>query len=114
MPRLFCCLVLVLLAACASRQARYAGTLTPERPCGMAGNATLTVMDGHAEFAANDGALLVPGTVAADGTLSGRLDLVGADRKPYPLTLEGTVTNEVATGVYVTPRCRFSLLLTRM
>jgi hypothetical protein len=113
MKRLLCCLVPLLLVACAPRQARYTGTLTPETACGMAGRATLTVMDGRATFAANDGALLVPGEVAPDGTLSGRLVLTGADRKPYPLTLEGTVTEEVATGSYVTPRCRFALLLTR-
>jgi len=112
--RLLPCLVLVLLVACAARQARYTGTLTPETACGTAGRATLTVMDGRAEFAPNDGALLVPGGVAADGTLSGRIERTGADNKPYPLTLEGKVTEEVATGSYLTPRCRFVLLLTRV
>ena len=113
MPRLLACLVLALLAGCASKQARYTGTMTPEGACGTAGRATLTVRGGHATFAANDGALLVPGEVAADGTLAGRLELPGVDRKPYPMTLEGKVTEDVATGLYVTPRCRFSLLLTR-
>jgi len=111
--RLLSCVVLVLLAGCAVREARYTGTLTPEGACGTAGRATLTVKDRHAEFAPNDGALVVPGEVAADGTLSGRLERTGVDNKPYPLTLEGTVTEEVATGSYVTPRCRFALLLTR-
>jgi hypothetical protein len=113
MLRLLFCLVLVLLAACAPRQARYTGTLTPETACGTAGRATLTVMDGRARFTPNDGAVVVPGEVAADGSLSGRLERTGADNKPYPVTLEGTVTEEVATGSYVTPRCRFALLLTR-
>src|SRR5580704_380768 len=103
----------MLLAACSPRQARYTGTMTPEGACGTSGRGTLTVVGGHGQFAPNDGALLVPAQVAADGTLSGRLDRMGADNKPFPLTLEGTVTEEVATGVYVTPRCRFSLLLTR-
>ena len=114
MPRLLPCLVLALLAACAPRQARYTGTLTPETACGSAGPATLTVLDGHAEFAPNDGAVVVPGEVAADGTLSGWLVLPGTDKKPFPLKLEGKVTKDVATGSYITPRCRFVLLLTRV
>ncbi len=113
MPRLLTCLALILLAACSPRQARYTGTMTPESACGAAGKATLTVVGARAEFSPNDSSLLIPGAVAADGTLSGRLERTGADNKPFPLTLEGSVTEEVATGVYATPRCRFSLLLTR-
>ena len=106
-------LALLLLVACSPKQARYTGTLTPDTSCGAAGHATLTVMNGRADFSPNDGAQLIPGEVSADGTLSGRLDRTGADNKPFPLPIEGKVTDEVATGSYATPRCRFSLLLTR-
>jgi len=93
---------------------RYTGTMTPESACGTAEKATLTVAKGTASFAANDGAVVVPATVATDGKLAGQRVLIGGDKKPFPLSLDGTVTNDVATGTYTTPRCRFSLLLTRV
>jgi hypothetical protein len=109
--------VALTLAACsgaASHQTRYSGTMTPESACGTAEKATLTVTKGSASFAANDGAVVVPATIAPDGKLAGQRVLIGGDKKPFPLSLDGTVTDDVATGTYATPRCRFSLLLTRV
>ncbi len=57
--------------------------------------------------------MVIPGEVAADGKLTGELVRPGADKKPFAMTLEGNVTEEVASGVYATPPCRFALLLTR-
>jgi hypothetical protein len=104
----------VLLGACASREARYAGVMTPQSACGATEHATLMVVEGKASFAANDGAVVVPATVAPDGKLAGQLVLTGGDKKPFPLTLEGTVTDDAATGSYMTPRCRFALSLKRV
>jgi hypothetical protein len=104
------------LTACSpvAREARYTGTMTPESACGATEHATLVVATGTASFAANDGAVVVPATVAPDGKLAGQLVLTGGDKKPFPLTLEGTVTQDTATGSYTTPRCRFALSLKRV
>jgi hypothetical protein len=88
--------------------------MTPDAACGATEKATLTVAGGNASFAANDGAVVVPATVAADGKLAGQRVLIGSDKKPFPLALAGTVTDDVFTGTYTTPRCHFSLLLTRV
>jgi hypothetical protein len=109
-----CLFFLLTLAACTSREARYTGTMTPESACGTAEKATLTVAKGSANFAANDGAVVLPATVAPNGKLAGQRVLIGGDKKPFPLSLDGTVTDDVATGTYATPRCRFSLLLNRV
>ncbi|MCW3476543.1 hypothetical protein [Limobrevibacterium gyesilva] len=110
-------LMALLLAGCSTaltRQTRYTGTMTPSGACGSAGQATLVVMDRKANFVPNDGALVVPGDVAPDGTLSGGLELLGADRKPFPLALQGHVDADRAEGSYTTPRCRFTLDLRRV
>jgi hypothetical protein len=109
--------MLAALAACTAaspRQARYSGTMTPDSACGATEKATLTVVKDTASFAANDGAVVVPATVAQGGKLAGQRVLIGGDKKPFPLSLDGTVTDDVFTGTYTTPRCRFSLLLTRV
>ena len=88
--------------------------MTPDSACGSTEKATLVVVKDSASFAANDGAVVVPATVGADGKLSGQHVLLGGDKKPFPLAIDGTVTGDVFTGTYTTPRCRFSLLLTRV
>jgi hypothetical protein len=100
--------------ACASHEVRYSGAMTPESACGAAEHATLMVIEGNASFAANDGAVVVPATVAPGGKLTGSLVLTGGDKKPFPLTLDGVVTEQSATGTYSTPRCRFALSLKRV
>ncbi len=115
MPRFATLGLFLALAACSdSAGARYTGTMTPDSTCGVTEKATLTVLKDTASFAANDGAVVVPATVAAGGKLAGQRVLIGADKKPFPLALDGTVTDDVFTGTYATPRCRFSLLLTRV
>lgn len=105
---------LISCSVTASREARYTGTMTPESACGATEQATLMVVEGNARFAANDGAVVVPATVAPDGKLAGQLVLTGGDKKPFPLALDGSVTDDAATGTYTTPRCRFALSLKRV
>jgi hypothetical protein len=112
--RVFALGLALLLGACGSREARYTGTMTPESACGATEHATLMVVEGNASFAANDGAVVVPATVAPDGKLAGQLVLTGGDKKPFPLALDGMVTQDAATGTYTTPRCRFALSLKRV
>jgi hypothetical protein len=106
--------LLLALAACSPAPARYTGTMTPDSACGATEKATLTVVKDTASFAANDGAVVVPATVAPDGKVAGQRVLLGGDKKPFPLSLDGAVTGDVFTGTYATPRCHFSLLLTRV
>jgi hypothetical protein len=109
-------LLLLLLPGCVSlsRQARYTGTMTPTAGCTTPGKATLTVIEGQANFAPNDGALVLPGTVAQDGTLSAAVENKGSDGKPYRMVVQGKVDSDHAEGVFATPRCRYALDLKRV
>jgi hypothetical protein len=94
---------------------RWTGTVTPEGGpgCGPPSSATLTRRGHEFAFAPNDGALVISGTVGADGTLHGTLPNTDADHKPFPLTLDGTLTPLGFDGVYTTPRCRAQVSLRR-
>ncbi len=65
-------------------------------------------------FAPSDGTLVVSGSVAPDGSFAGSLvtNSPGHDRQgrtsteAFTLTVTGRIEGEVASGTYVTPRCR--------
>ncbi len=96
---------LATLAGCGtglSAQRRYVGTLAG---CDGNGTATLTRIRNEFAFAPNDGALLIRGTVAADGSLRGTLNTQPPGKPPYMLIVTGQATKDVVTVTYATPQC---------
>ena len=108
-------LLVVTLAGCASvlpgAEVRYSGVSSPQAPCGVASPATLVVRRLGFSFAPTSGVLLIPGDVAADGTLTGSLSTVGMDRKPFTMTFGAKIVGAEVSGTYITPRCRFDVAL---
>ncbi len=97
--------LLVFLSECGadiSAQRRYTGSLAG---CDGTMTATLTLIGNQFAFAPANGALVIRGTVAANGSLSGSLDTQPAGKPPYLLTVAGTAAREAVTLTYVTPRC---------
>ena len=111
----FGCLGLAACVALPPAATRFAGRIEPETiggvVCGEGAPATLVVRGGQFSFTPTDGVLNIVGTVAADGTLSGRLSTPGADRKPFTMVLAGRIAGDAAEGTYTTPRCRFRVSL---
>ncbi len=74
--------------------------------CSPPASATLTQRGSEFNFAPNDGAIVITGVIGEDSSVNGSLALVGADHKPFTLTLDGTLTRDGFEGIYATPRCR--------
>ncbi len=85
--------------------------------------ATLVRVAGRFSFAPSDGALVVSGDVAPDGSFTGVLVTnpgrhdqpggPGAAAPPFTLTVTGRLDSEAATGTYMTPRCSVAFRLPR-
>jgi len=99
---------LLLLAGCStalSEQTRYHGTLTG---CGAPIPASL-VRDGATfAFAPGDGVLVIKGTVAPDGSVSGALNIQPPGKPPFALTIRGRLDPAGAELSYASPRCQAS------
>jgi hypothetical protein len=104
-----------------ARQSRYVGDL-PSCTVGPGAQATLVLAADHFSFAPSDGALVVSGSVAPDGSFAGSLvtNPPGHDRQgrasteAFTLTVTGRLAGEVASGTYVTPRCRTEFRLSHI
>lgn len=115
--------VCLLASGCATllaNQIRYAGSL-PDCATGADARATLVRVSDQFSFAPSDGALIISGTVAADGTFAGtlipeasRANRTGSPPAPVTLTVSGTLDNDAAKGTYVTHRCRTAFTLPRV
>jgi len=112
--------LLVGCGASLSREARYTGPVTPARgacpaadPNRPAGG-TLTVQGDRVGFAPDDGALVIQGTIAPDGTVTARRDESGANGRPYQMSLQAKQQGDSVTGTFTTPRCRYNVALTRV
>jgi hypothetical protein len=79
--------------------------------CSPPASATLTQRGSEFSFAPNDGAIVITGVIEKDNSLHGNLALVGADHKPFTLTLDGTFTSDGFDGIYASPRCRSDVRL---
>lgn len=93
------------LTACttqASLQQRFVG---PLRGCGAGQAATLTRIGADFAFAPDNGALLIRGRVARDGSLAGQFNTQPAGKPPYVLAVSGRIADGTATLRYVTPHC---------
>ena len=100
---------------------RYAGDMPA---CGAApgGPATLVRRNDRFSFAPTDGALVISGAVAEDGSFSGTLTTAtshrdqssGTSAPPFALSVEGRLDDDAASGTYATPRCRTEFHLPRI
>ena len=108
----------LLLAACATPitpDARYTGPLTPTTPSALCkpSNAVLRLRNGQALFIPDETTWSLTGTATADGALAAERTSQGANRQPYLTRLTGAWTPQSVTGAYTTPRCAYTLTLTR-
>jgi hypothetical protein len=105
----------LLLTACGANQPiSFAGQIVPQAGvCDAAAPAVLTRRGHYVQFAPQEGTLVLSGQIAPDGAVRASLDTPGADRKPYHLFFEGTLTGKSLAGRYVTPRCRYTVTLQR-
>ncbi len=79
--------------------------------CGSLVSSTLTRRGDQFTFTPGDGVLVITGNIATDGSLHGSLALIGANKQPFPLTVDGAITPEGFTGTYSTPRCEAKIQL---
>jgi hypothetical protein len=104
-----------------AHQSRYVGNL-PGCTIGPSVQATLVQAANRFSFAPSDGALVVMGSVAPDGSFAGSLvtNPPGRDRQgragteAFTLTVTGRIEGNAASGTYVTPRCSTAFRLPRI
>ena len=107
-------LCLLPLTACTGLQRThvFAG---PQRPvagaCDPATRATLTRRGNAITVSPADGTLTLAGTITGTSLAAGAT-LIGADKKPYPVTFNGQLAGARIEGTLATPRCRYALTLT--
>jgi hypothetical protein len=122
-------LLAIVLGGCAvtlSQQTRYAG---PAPACAGGGGTTATLVRSRTSFAfaPTDGALVVNGTVARDGTLTGTLALHPAQaapgapvaatqsaKTPQVISVSGRLSEDSASVAYAAPGCQAQVTLTRV
>ena len=104
-------------------QSRYAGDM---QGCmtGPRARATLVRQSDRFSFAPSDGALVISGNMAPDGSFSGSLvanparhdheDHSGTGAPPFTLTVTGRIEGGVAIGTYASPRCSAGFRLPRI
>ena len=98
-------IMLATLAGCSPSltvQRRYVGTL---QGCDATMTATLTRIGNDFVLAPSDGSLLIRGTVAADGSLTGVLNTQPGSKQPYLMKVTGHAEASAVTVTYVTPHC---------
>ena len=106
-------LLMLLVSACTGDNSSvyYTGPLTPvSGTCDPAENSQLIKRGSNILFAP------ASGTLALHGRLSGNAftateTITGADKKPFTLTLNGTLNAKSVTGTYQTNRCRYKVAL---
>ena len=104
-----------------AHQTRYVGNL-PGCAVGPDTPATLVQAANRFSFAPSDGALVVSGSLAPDGSFAGSLvtNPAGRDRQghsgteAFTLTVTGRIEGDAASGTYVTPRCHIAFRLLRV
>jgi hypothetical protein len=106
-----------------SKQTRYVGALS-DCAGGSGARTTLVRVADQFSFAPSDGALVVSGTVAPDGSFAGSLrtdqagggrqDHAGGSSSPFTLVVTGRIEGDIAAGEFATPRCRATFRLSRI
>jgi hypothetical protein len=113
-PLTVACVLTIAACGISAPELRYIGSVTPTGPCGEASRGTLTAKGKSFAFTPSDGVILMRGDIAADGTAHAQLTTQGADKKPFMTTLSARISGDQIDGSYVTPRCAFTISLTRV
>jgi hypothetical protein len=111
-----------LLGGCATPltvETRYAGPVTPIGGLCLADSnrpphGTLTLKGQQVAFAPDDGTLVIPGSIAPDGSIAAQRDTLGANHKPFTMRLQARRQGDTIAGTFTTPRCQSSVTLTRV
>lgn len=112
-------LALLALSACASSSptpaGRYLGAVTPANPGPLCtpSKAVAQIRDGIVIFAPDEGTWILEGVANADGTLTADHARQTPSRQLYATTLEARWTTDEVSGTYKTPRCTYTVTLTR-
>lgn len=111
-------LALIALGACSSTpitNGRYIGAVTPTTPGPLcpATRGVAKVKDSIITFTPDEGTWVLQGSLEPDGTLSADRSQIGVNKQPWETTLEARWTLTSITGTYKTPRCNYTVTLTR-
>ena len=109
---------LLAVTACTAAptpDARYVGPATPAQPSDQCrpSRAILRMRDGQVLLIPDETTWSLPGIATTAGVLTAERTGAGANRQPFSTRFTGTWTPTNATGTYTTPRCTFTLTLTR-
>jgi hypothetical protein len=115
------CLATASCSVPVASQVRYVGNL-PGCTTGPSAQATLVRAADRFSFAPSDGALVVSGNVAPNGSFAGslvtnpaRVDRDGrSGTRAFTLTVTGGIEGETASGIYETSSCRTAFRLSRV
>jgi hypothetical protein len=102
-----------LLSACAGGPpSTYVGTLTPVAgTCDVLNRASLNRNGETVQFTPQEGVTVLEGTISPSGAITASAQTMGMNRQPYRLAFTGVLHGQTMTGTYVTPRCRYTVLL---
>ena len=106
-------LATLALAACSSdsKTREYSGQLNPEAgTCDPAAQAQLLIRGDTVVFVPNSGTITLKGAQRGN-VVTATQNLLGADKKPYALTFQGTLHGLDINGLYKTGRCQYRALL---
>lgn len=110
--------LILLLSACTPHPnaGRWIGPVTPKAP-----SPTCEKSRGVLDISANDKVVFAPteatwlltGTLTPPATIIATKTQPGADKRPYTTRLDATLNASNITGTYATPRCTYTVDLTR-
>ena len=102
-----------LLTACAGGPpTAYVGKLTPlAGTCDVLNRATVNRNGETVQFTPQEGVTVLEGTISRSGAIAASAQTMGMNRQPYRLAFTGVLHGQTMSGTYVTPRCRYSVLL---
>ena len=110
--------LLTCLAACTTQTGpggRFTGTVTPANagPLCPSSHAYLQIHDGHVIFAPDEGTWVLEGSAGPAGDVTADKSRVAQNNQIYDTTFTGRLSMDSITGTYTTPRCSFTVTLTR-
>ena len=113
-------LLALALGACAAPSTphgRWIGAVTPAAPSALCkpSRGVALLRDGEVTFTPDEGTWILLGTATKDGAIEASRDQPGSgrNRQPWATSLDARWTEAAVTGTYTTPRCTYSVALTR-
>jgi hypothetical protein len=108
-----CLLALISLAGCTinAHTINYVGIMRPVAgTCDPQSEASLTLRGSEIVFAPASGTIFLRGQLTGQ-TAAAALSLTDPNKRAYPLTFDGTKIGKNISGTYITPRCRYAVVL---